>query len=160
VAFADESPATFFVQQASLHPSSIASKPFNRAARGMTPAGYAGASSLVAEASRWIGATSRQMGVPSRLWCMDGTNVWLRRAGLQPVASRRAIDALHAGRRISQPKVGALAITSRRGGHHVGVVAEVVNGGVILISANHGNRVASAFYSRSRLIAFVDPSQS
>jgi hypothetical protein len=48
---------------------------------------------------------------------------------------------------------------SRRGGGHVGVVSGIdAKGNPIIISGNHGHRVAEATYSRGRVYAYVMPS--
>jgi uncharacterized protein (TIGR02594 family) len=55
--------------------------------------------------------------------------------------------------------VGAIAVMSRgaRGGH-VGVVSGIdANGNPIIISGNHGRRVAESTYSRGRIYAYVMP---
>jgi uncharacterized protein (TIGR02594 family) len=63
------------------------------------------------------------------------------------------------GQRISGPQVGAIAVMSRgkRGGH-VGVVSGIdASGNPIIISGNHGRRVAESTYSRGRIYAYVMP---
>ena len=55
-------------------------------------------------------------------------------------------------------KLGAIAVMSRRGGGHVGVVSGIdANGNPIIISGNHGNRVAESTYPRGRIYAYVMP---
>jgi uncharacterized protein (TIGR02594 family) len=62
------------------------------------------------------------------------------------------------GNRVSGPQVGAIAVMSRRGGGHVGVVSGIdAKGNPIIISGNHGHRVAEATYSRGRVYAYVMP---
>ena len=47
----------------------------------------------------------------------------------------------------------------RRGGGHVGVVSGIdAKGNPIVVSGNHGRRVAESVYSRSRIYAYVMPS--
>ena len=47
---------------------------------------------------------------------------------------------------------------SRRGGGHVGVVSGLDgNGNPIIISGNHGHRVAESVYPRGRIYAYVMP---
>jgi uncharacterized protein (TIGR02594 family) len=54
--------------------------------------------------------------------------------------------------------VGAIAVMSRRGGGHVGIVSGIdASGNPIIISGNHGHRVREAVYPRSRIYAFVVP---
>jgi uncharacterized protein (TIGR02594 family) len=60
---------------------------------------------------------------------------------------------------VSGPQVGAIAVMSRgkRGGH-VGIVSGIdKSGNPILISGNHGRKVAEAPYSRKRIYAYVMP---
>lgn len=57
------------------------------------------------------------------------------------------------------PQVGAIAVLSRRGGGHVGVVTGFeANGDPIIISGNHGRRVGEGVYSKHRIVAYVLPS--
>jgi hypothetical protein len=47
---------------------------------------------------------------------------------------------------------------SRRGGGHVGIVSGFTkNGDPIVISGNHGHRVAESVYPRHRIRAWVSP---
>ena len=56
------------------------------------------------------------------------------------------------------PRVGSIAVMSRRGGGHVGVVVDFdEEGNPILKSGNHNQRVATAVYPKSRIIAYVSP---
>ena len=51
--------------------------------------------------------------------------------------------------------VNCVAVTKRRGGHHVGVVTGYdSNGDPIIISGNHGRRVGIGTYARNRVIAY------
>jgi uncharacterized protein (TIGR02594 family) len=63
------------------------------------------------------------------------------------------------GRRVSGPQVGAIAVMSRGGrGGHVGVVSGVdAKGNPIIVSGNHGRKVAEAVYPRGRVYAYVMP---
>jgi len=63
------------------------------------------------------------------------------------------------GKRLSGPKIGAIAVMNRgRNGGHVGVVSGFdSHGNPIIISGNHTRRVAEAVYSRSRIYAYVTP---
>ena len=50
------------------------------------------------------------------------------------------------------------ASMGRRGGGHVGIVSGIdANGNPIVISGNHGHRVAEATYARGRIYAYVMP---
>jgi uncharacterized protein (TIGR02594 family) len=118
-----------------------------------------GGSGLVAQARQYVGATASQLGVPSSLWCADFMNLVLRKSGHQGTGSRMASSFSSYGRRLSGPQVGAIAVMSRgkRGGH-VGIVSGIdASGNPIIISGNHGKRVAESTYSRGRVYAYVMP---
>ncbi|MDO9443543.1 MAG: TIGR02594 family protein [Beijerinckiaceae bacterium] len=115
-------------------------------------------SDRVSAARRYLGATARQLGLPQRLWCADFVNLVERRSGRRGTGSRLAKSFSGYGRRLSGPAVGAIAVMSRRGGGHVGVVSGVTaSGDPIVISGNHGRRVAESVYPRGRILAYVDP---
>ena len=113
---------------------------------------------LVSEARKYLGTnpTARK-----RLWCATFMNLVLAKIGYAGTNSDAAKSFAGYGRRISEPKVGAIAVLSRgkRGGH-VGVVSGIDgHGNPIIISGNHGHRVAEAVYPRARVIAYVMPSE-
>jgi len=55
-------------------------------------------------------------------------------------------------------RVGAIAVMSRHGGGHVGIITGVdAQGNPIMISGNNGNRVREAPVSRGRIYAYVMP---
>ena len=115
-----------------------------------------GWSDVVSEARRWVGTnpTGRRS-----LWCARFMNFVLERAGHRGTGSDMARSFANYGRRVSGPRVGAIAVMSRgaRGGH-VGVVSGIdANGNPIIISGNHNNRVAEAAYPRGRVRAYVMP---
>src|SRR4051812_12538999 len=61
------------------------------------------------EALKWMGATSRQVGVPyPELWCADFVNFVLRKTGHATTNSRAARSFLDYGKRIDSPRVGAI----------------------------------------------------
>ncbi len=114
-----------------------------------------GSSNLVAEARRYLGGnpTSR-----STLWCARFMNFVLERSGHRGTGSDMASSFAHYGQRVSGPQVGAIAVMSRHGGGHVGVVSGIDgNGNPIVVSGNYGHRVAEASISRSRIYAYVVP---
>src|SRR5262249_35643468 len=66
------------------------------------------------EALKWVGATSRQVGVPyPDLWCADFVNFVLRRSGYPTTNSRAAKSFLDYGKRIDSPRVGAIVVLKR-----------------------------------------------
>lgn len=114
----------------------------------------AAAQSLVSEAERYIGTNPTGK---SRLWCGAFMDMVLRRTGHKG-GGNLAKGYLRYGKRVHGPVVGAIAITTRRGGGHVGVVSGVdANGNPILISGNWSGTVAEAEVPRRSVIAYVLP---
>lgn len=119
-------------------------------------------SDLVAEARHWIGTNPTGW---SHVWCGRFMNFILERTGRRGSGSNLARSFADYGSRISGPQIGAIAVMGRRGraaggsaGGHVGVVSGIdPNGNPIIISGNHGHRVAEAVYPRSRIFAYVMP---
>ena len=112
---------------------------------------------VVAEAKRWIG--SRNPTGKGGPWCAHFASYVLQRTGHRPLANGMASSALSYGRRLSEPKVGALAVVTTRIGYagHVGFVADVrADGSIDLISGNWGRRVSDAPVPRRAVVAFVD----
>jgi uncharacterized protein (TIGR02594 family) len=111
---------------------------------------------LVKEARKYVGTnpTARK-----KLWCATFMNMVLARTGYAGTGSDAARSFASYGKRINEPRVGAIAVLSRgRHGGHVGIVTGVdANGNPIIISGNHGHRVGEATYSRKRVIAYVMP---
>jgi len=116
------------------------------------------------EALNWVGATSRQVGVPyPELWCADFINFILRRTGHPTTNSRAAKSFLDYGQRIDSPRVGAIVVLSRGGPNngHVGIVRGTDGAGnIIVISGNHGNKVWESPYPKSRVLGYVIPPES
>lgn len=117
-----------------------------------------GWSRLVAEARKYIGTNPTDM---QRRWCARFMNLVLARLGYNGTGSDAARSFASYGQKISQPKVGAIAVLSRGRNQnlgHVGVISGFDNrGNPIIISGNHGRRVAESVYPRSRVIAYVLP---
>lgn len=114
------------------------------------------ASSVVAEARRYIGGNPTGR---SSLWCARFMNMVLQRSGHSTTGSDMARSFASYGQRVSGPRVGAIAVMSRgRRGGHVGIVSGLdAKGNPIVVSGNHGRRVAESVYSRSRIYAYVMP---
>jgi uncharacterized protein (TIGR02594 family) len=113
---------------------------------------------LVAEARKYMGTNPTDR---KRLWCATFMNMVLAKVGYSGTNSDAAKSFAYYGRRISEPKVGAIAVLTRgkRGGH-VGVVSGIdAHGNPIIISGNHNKRVGESVYSRSRVIAYVMPTE-
>ena len=121
----------------------------------MAPAVGFGSSHVVAEARRYIGGNPTGRG---RLWCARFMNMVLQHSGLHGTGSDMASSFAHYGQRVSGPQVGAIAVMGRRGGGHVGVVSGIdAAGNPIVVSGNHGHRVAESVYPRGRIYAYVMP---
>jgi len=109
---------------------------------------------LVAEARRYLGTNPTGR---NNLWCGAFMDMVLKRTGHKG-GGNLALGYAKYGRQISGPQVGAIAVISRRGGGHVGVVTGVdPNGNPIVVSGNHNDTVAEAVYPRSRIITYVMP---
>ena len=115
------------------------------------------------EALKWVGASSRQVGVPyPDLWCADFINFILRRTGHVTTNSRSARSFLDYGKRIDSPRVGAIVVLTRGGPNngHVGIVRGTDGAGnIIVISGNHGNKVWESPYPKSRVLGYVIPKE-
>lgn len=114
---------------------------------------------LVSEARKYMGTnpTARD-----RLWCATFMNMVLAKTGHSGTNSDAAKSFAQYGRRISEPRIGAIAVLTRgKKGGHVGVVSGIdANGNPIIISGNHNKRVGEATYARSRVIAYVMPAEN
>jgi uncharacterized protein (TIGR02594 family) len=85
-------------------------------------------------------------------------NLVLQRSGYKGTGSDAARSFANYGQRIPGPQVGAIAVMSRRGGGHVGIITGIdASGNPIMISGNNGNRVREAPISRGRIYAYVMP---
>jgi uncharacterized protein (TIGR02594 family) len=109
--------------------------------------GFSAGSGAVSRARQYIGATAREVGVRSSLWC----SAFLRKVTGASGVDDRALSWEHKQR--IAPQVGAIVTMSRgRRGGHVGIVSGFdANGNPRVISGNHGNRVAESVYPRSRI---------
>lgn len=115
------------------------------------------------EALKWVGASSRQVGVPyPTLWCADFINFVLRRTGHPTTNSRAARSFLEYGKRINSPRVGAIVVLTRgKNGGHVGIVRGTDgSGNPIVISGNHGNKVWESKYPKHRVLGYVVPPET
>jgi uncharacterized protein (TIGR02594 family) len=122
---------------------------------GMTGSSGFGASSVVAEARRYLGGNPTGR---ASLWCARFMNLVLERTGHHGTGSDMARSFASYGQRVSGPQVGAIAVMGRRGGGHVGVVSGIdAQGNPIVISGNYGHRVREVPMSRGRIYAYVMP---
>jgi uncharacterized protein (TIGR02594 family) len=110
---------------------------------------------VVREARRWLGGNPTRR---NRLWCAAFMNFVLERTGRRGSGSDLARSFASYGHPVSGPQIGAIAVMVRKGGGHVGVVSGVdPSGNPIVISGNHGHRVAEAVYPSRRVYAYVMP---
>jgi uncharacterized protein (TIGR02594 family) len=110
--------------------------------------------SLVSEARKYIGTNPTGRG---SLWCGAFMDLVLKRTGHRG-GGNLAKGYANYGTRVSGPQVGAIAVLTRRGGGHVGVVSGVdPNGNPIIVSGNHNRTVAESVYPAGRVTAYVLP---
>jgi uncharacterized protein (TIGR02594 family) len=134
--------------------------PKSRSDAAEIAANVPGSAAVLLEALRWRGRTASQIGLPTRLWCADFMNFVLRKSGGVGTHSRAARSFLQYGKKLDGPRVGAIAIMSRKGRNngHVGIVRGTDGqGNPIIISGNHGNAVMQSTYPKSRVLAYVMP---
>jgi uncharacterized protein (TIGR02594 family) len=114
---------------------------------------------ILNEALKYRGATARQLGVPNELWCADFLNFVLKKTGIDGTHSRAAKSFLAFGRKVDDPRVGAIVILKRaRNGGHVGIVRGTDGqGNPVVVSGNHGKKVAQSTYPKSRVLGYVMP---
>jgi uncharacterized protein (TIGR02594 family) len=93
------------------------------------------------------------------LWCARFMNWVVEKAGYKGTGSDLAFSFARFGRRINHAVVGAIAYMGRgRGGGHVGVVSNITkDGNPVIISGNHGRRVAESVYPARRIAGYVVP---
>jgi uncharacterized protein (TIGR02594 family) len=125
----------------------------SRPARGKAIT-YSGASfGLEAKARSYLGTNPTGW---RSLWCAHFM------AMIAPATAAHVRNPNMAKSWLSLPRttahVGAIAITSRSGGGHIGVVTGFdEHGNPSIISGNHNRVVGEGVYPRSRVIAYVEP---
>ena len=156
-------PAGAAPQQATIGPSAapqapVATKGKRRGHPGATaiaPIGPGGgAYALVAEARRYLGTnpTGRK-----DLWCGAFVDLVLKRLGYKGGGNLASAYARY-GKRIPGPQIGAIAVMTRKGGGHVGIVSGFDSKGrPIIISGNYRRSVAESVYPGGRIYAYVIP---
>jgi uncharacterized protein (TIGR02594 family) len=94
----------------------------------------------------------------ANLWCARFVNYVLKTTGHPGTGSDAAASFAHYGKRISGPQVGAIAVMTRRGGGHVGIVTGVdSDGNPVIVSGNNVGRVRETPYPKGRVYAYVLP---
>jgi uncharacterized protein (TIGR02594 family) len=113
------------------------------------------------EALRWKGANAAQVGVPAELWCADFMNFILKQTGEKGTGSRAARSFLKYGKPLDGPRVGAIVVFTRGKSEltgHVGIVRGTDgDGNPIVISGNHGKKVAESVYPKHRVLGYFMP---
>lgn len=113
-----------------------------------------GAYAFVAEARRYLGTnpTGRR-----DLWCGAFVDLVLKRLGYKGGGNLASAYARY-GTRVPGPQIGAIAVMTRVGGGHVGIVSGFdKKGRPIIISGNYKRRVAEVVYPTGRIYAYVIP---
>ena len=125
-------------------------------ATAITPTGPgSGAYALVAEARRYLGKPNPTS--LKELWCGAFVDLVLKRLGYKGGGNLASAYARY-GTRVSGPQIGAIAVMTRVGGGHVGIVSGFdAKGRPIIISGNHQRRVAEVVYPAGRIYAYVIP---
>lgn len=93
-------------------------------------------------------------------WCGVALAAWLSEAGLAyPKKYFRALEWLNYGYPVAFPKQGAIAVLSRKGGGHVGLVTGVdkLHLHVRILGGNQGNRVCEKWYPINTVVGFRMP---
>lgn len=116
----------------------------------------AGGGSLVAEARSQIG--NGAIYGRASLWCARFVNWVLAQTGHRGTGSDAARSFAGYGHRVSGPRPGAIAVMSRKGGGHVGIVTGAdASGNPVVISGNNAGRVRETTYPKERVYAYVVP---
>jgi uncharacterized protein (TIGR02594 family) len=111
---------------------------------------------LIAEARKYLGGNPT--GWDSE-WCGRFLDMVLKKTGYKG-GGNLARGYINYGTRLAGPEVGAIAVFTRKGGGHVGIVTGIdANGNPIVISGNYNDRVAIATYPAARALAYVRPVQ-
>lgn len=93
-------------------------------------------------------------------WCGVAVGGWLSEAGEAiPKAFYRASAWADWGKDANGPKLGAIAVLTRTGGGHVGIVTGVSLDGkyVRLLGGNQGDSVCEAWFAADRVTAYRLP---
>lgn len=139
----DESNAAYWMAEYNRNPSQTSV--VTKATSGIKSS----TNTLADKAAHYLGATASQLGLPRSLWCADFMNM------LVGGTDRRAISYASRGTKAQHGCVNCVAVTTRRGGAHVGVVSGYdEDGNPIIVSGNHNRRVGVATYDKRRIIAY------
>jgi len=90
-------------------------------------------------------------------WCAAFVGWCLREAGVKSTGSSSARSYMDYGIKLETPKVGCIVVFSRPPkpgqGHVAFYVGKDVNGDLIVLGGNQGNRVSTSTYPSSRLLS-------
>lgn len=121
-------------------------------------------SALLAYAKADIGKRGPQLGLPSRLWCMDYINRVLKRVGLPSTNSRMARSPLTHPQfvRVKKPSPGDIVVITRGRSSVYGHVAlyngTCGQGGIRMLGGNQrGGRVTNDCVRGQRVVGYVRP---
>jgi uncharacterized protein (TIGR02594 family) len=97
-------------------------------------------------------------------WCAAFVNAMLKRSGLVGTRSLAARSFETYGKKLAEPKVGAIAVFPRgspKGWQgHVGIVAQIGENTVSLLGGNQADQVCFKVYAKDRAIAWRWPVMS
>jgi uncharacterized protein (TIGR02594 family) len=138
-------------------PAPVAEAPASAAPASSAASTDDASNDVVAEAEHWLGA--RNMTGRRGPWCGAFANFILQKTGHAAMNGENVAAALHYGRHLTAPVVGAMAVISTSWGRegHVGFVSAVNDDGSIqLVSGNWANRVHDTRIPRRQVVAFVE----
>lgn len=93
-------------------------------------------------------------------WCGVAMAAWMTEAGLPiPKHYYRALSWADYGTKLDGPALGAIAVLTRKGGGHVGIVTGVNQAGthVRLLGGNQNDAVNEAWFPAQRITAYRAP---
>lgn len=93
-------------------------------------------------------------------WCGGVMARWMQQAGIQPPAhAYRALSWAKWGAALPGPMLGAVAVLTRKGGGHVGIVTGISANGqeVELLGGNQDNSVSLSWFVTRRVTAWRAP---
>ena len=89
-------------------------------------------------------------------WCSSFVCWCLQQAGYKSTRSARAIS--YAGYGVpSEPMEGAIVVTKRKGGHHVGFLVGQTRNGVLLLGGNQSDMNCTKEFANSQIVAIRWP---
>ena len=135
------------------HPVSVSTAPSRGVSNSIATLAQSNSLVMLAQSQLGNGAVYGR----ATLWCGRFMNWTLTHAGYRGTGSDMAKSFLSLPH--TTPHVGAIAVFSRGGRFgHVGIVSGFdEQGNPIVISGNHGHRVARGVYPRQRVLAYVSP---